>query len=128
MMPNLETTVTVRVLDLPEAKAIVVQLRDLARLGEAALAWNWLRRVAVRLKDDRNRCECEENNGDPCWKPDYEYDEDGNATRLPSPIKGWCEPCQRRQDTHAALRLVVGKRGVAHRRLQAIAKGLNQSQ
>jgi hypothetical protein len=105
---------------------------DVDRLAEAAFAWNWLRRLAVRLKKQRNDLSCDQDPLDqsfgmnPCWKRVFvQTSEDDGDYRYAKPLKEWCSKCLAREDVHRALLLVKPLRGIAMRRMEAIAKGLD---
>lgn len=97
------------------------------RIAEAAVAWNVLRRVALRLKHERNRLSCDQHapwEKGACWKRVWvQTDEDDGEYRQSKPYHEWCPECLKREDTHRALRLVMPLRGLAARRLQMLARG-----
>lgn len=95
-------------------------------VAEAARAWGRLRLLVLAVKDARNGCRCECEEGDdyetnapgvpPCWKG-AEWERDGEPTHP----EDWCGPCLVRQKWHLALVAIKRVHGGRLRRLQRLS-------
>ena len=95
-----------------------------SRVVEAAVAWECARQEALRLKQERAECICENEakaepsvgywGATPCWRT---YQQTAPDDVEPLPRSQWCAPCVRRQAIHEQYRAAMQARGATMRSL-----------
>lgn len=101
---------------------------ELFAIAEAAIDYEVARKVADRLKADRNGVtDCDQQTAwlagsfdqvDPCWKRYHYVGDEGDREREPE--SKWCANCLRRQRLHEAHRTAAKTRGAKLRHLRRV--------